>query len=194
MINFDRLSAYMGEIEKGHDALTEFVIRGECIVNGPLYPQGGSGVLFSRHAVERLIPLSRYSIWGFWEDCPDKRLGRLTAVLGIDGGECASSAFLGSLLDLRTIARIDARDFAALSPCPRERTRVGRCKSLVSPVNRYVFFHLGNVEGYNNLSQRMEFARKLWGASGRVEMREAGGYKKGLCLMTTVKPPLWAIP
>jgi hypothetical protein len=183
LINFDLLPAYIREMERTHDPLTEFVIRGDCMYHGPTYPQGGAGVLFSRHAIERLIPMSHYSIWGFWEDCPDQRLGRVLEAMGIDAGICSSSAFLGTCLDLRDLARLREGNFSGLSQCPEPVPDQRECRGFVAPMRQNIFFHIGPVGDYERMpvEGRMALARKLWGAPEQAALHQIGRYDKRIC-------------
>jgi hypothetical protein len=157
LINFELLPRYIREMERMHDPLTEFVMRGDCIRNGATYPQGGAGVLFSRHAIERLIPMSHYSVWSTSADDPDQRLGRVVEAMGIDPGICSSSAFLGQPLDLPDLERVRSGNFAGLSQCPERVRTFSRCRGFVTPITQYVFFHIGAVENYTDIPWGFHF-------------------------------------
>jgi hypothetical protein len=57
LINFELLPYYARELDGRYDPLHDIVIKGDYIVNDWIYPQGGSGKLFSRKTVELLEPL-----------------------------------------------------------------------------------------------------------------------------------------
>jgi hypothetical protein len=107
MINFDVLVPYMRELDRRYDPLTDVVLRGDCIVSGFPFLQGGAGYIVSRRALEVLVPYANYSIWAFWEDHDDKRLGHVMWDSGIRASECGSSAFTGMPLPEADWARVE---------------------------------------------------------------------------------------
>jgi hypothetical protein len=138
-------------------------------------------------AIERLIPMSHYSIWGFWEDCPDKRLGRVLEAMGVNSRNCSSSAFLGTSLEWPDLERVREGNFAGLPPCPDIGHDHQGCARFVAPLRQYVFFHIGAVGRYARMSVegRMALARKLSGAPGQTALHPVGGWQKGMCWTST---------
>jgi hypothetical protein len=184
LINFDLLPAFMNELDAKHDPLNEVVVRGDCIVNGPVYPQGGSGVLLSRFAVKRLAPFGNYSIWGFWEGCPDMRLGHLMNEVFRGTSWYTSTAFLGSTLSETDFSSVRNGRFSGLPPCPNPGTLSQmKCWRFVAPVRQVIFFHIGTV--FHNtpgwLKRRLAIAHNLWNAQQEVSFWPSARYSKRLC-------------
>jgi hypothetical protein len=174
----------MNELSQKFDPLHEVIVRGDCIINGPVYPQGGSGVVLSRQAVEQLAPFGNYSIWGFWEGCPDMRLGRLMNKIFHGTAWYTSTAFLGSSLDGSDFSRIYRGNFSGLPHCPDPTTfsQIG-CRRFLAPLQQVVFFHIGPLfhNGPGWLKQRLAIAHNLWSAQPEVSFWPSGRHSKRFC-------------
>jgi hypothetical protein len=184
LINFDLLPAFMRELHTKYDPLREVVVRGDCIINGPVYPQGGSGVVLSRRAIEKLAPFGHYSIWGFWEECPDQRLGRLMTKVFSGTAWYTSTAFLGVPLDAADFRRVLDQNFSRLPPCPDGSTLSQHgCLRFVAPVREIVFLHIGRAfkNGAGWLKERRAIATHLWNAPPQVSFRPSIQWRKALC-------------
>jgi hypothetical protein len=172
LINFHLLPAFMNGLDRAFDLLHQIVVRGDCIMNGPVYPQGGSGVILSRFAVEKLAPYGSYSVWGFRESCPDQRLGRAMNRVFSGTAWYTSMGFLGSLYpsDFQMLRECD---FVRLRRCPNSGTlsQIG-CSRFVAPLRETVFFHIGTVfhNGPGWLKQRLAIASDLWNAPPQVSV------------------------
>jgi hypothetical protein len=185
LINFELLPQYARLLDHMYDPLRDVVVKGDCIKNGPIYPQGGAGVLMSRRAVELLEPWGNYFIWGFFEDVPDKRFGVILEKIMSDVGMITSSAFLGCRLSESDFSKLRRQNFSDLAPCPDVPTGQGGrgCRPIAAPTHQIVFFHVGSVfeNGPGFLRDRLGFARILWTASSDIAFHVTGGYQKGLC-------------
>jgi hypothetical protein len=185
LINFEYLPQYARQLNSMYDPLRDVVVKGDCIENGPKYPQGGAGVLLSRRAVELLEPWGYYSVWGFFEDVPDKRQGVILEKILSDVGVLSSTAFLGCSLSEREIWMVQHQNFSDLEPCPDvPAQQAGRgCRQMAAPTRQIVFFHIGQVfhNGPGYLMDRWRIAKNLWTASPDIAFRVTGRYMKGLC-------------
>jgi hypothetical protein len=182
LINFELLPRYARRLARLYDPLRDFVVRGECIKYGVVYPQGGSGIVFSRRAIEMMEPFANFSIWGFWEKYPDRRVGVVIGKVHRDVGSCASSAFLGSFLPRGNFSMLKTGNFSGLEPCPPSQH--GReCRVGSAPVNQVVFFHIGTVfeNGPGFLKERLEYAKNLWSAPSDVWYWAPSPEAKALC-------------
>jgi hypothetical protein len=184
LINFDLLPAFMSALDRKYDPIHDVVVRGDCIMNGPVYPQGGSGVILSRRAVEQLAPLANYSIWGFWEGCPDQRLGHVMNKVFSGTSWYTSTAFLGQPLEGLNFESARSGIFTKLPSCPdpAKFSHEG-CQRFLAPVRQIVFYHVGtsfhNEAGW--LKERFAIAHNLWKAPPQVSFWPSGSYMKTLC-------------
>jgi hypothetical protein len=183
LINFEMLLPFMIEMENKYDPLTQIIIRGDCIRHGRMYPQGGAGVLLSRRAIEVLLPLGNFSIWGFWEDSPDKRLGRLMEELDLQNDDCSSSVFLGESLSEEDLERVMNGQFKGLKECPKVRCVQRGCYERIGLTSQLVFYHVGNIwaSERNEFEKRIQIAEKLWRGPKELAVFHDGGYGRELC-------------
>jgi hypothetical protein len=184
LINFDLLLPFMRELHRKHDPLKDVVVRGDCINSGLSYPQGGSGVVLSRRAVEDLAPLGNHSIWDFWEECPDMRLGHVMYELWSNTGRHASTAFLGQPFGALDFDKVRNKNFTELPSCPQSSgAKNESCPSWAVPAHQLVFFHTGRVmeNGPGMLTKRLEIAQILWKAPPDIGVWVDGGYSRSLC-------------
>jgi hypothetical protein len=163
-INFDLLLPYMLALERRWNPLEDIVIRGDCIVNGPIYLQGGAGSVFSRAAVRQLAPLGNYTVWGIWQEHDDQRLGRTIDQANIDIVYTSSSAFWSCDWGDEKFRGLETGNYSDLdvqNPCPKisELDRNG-CRKYLAPINQVVFFHTK----YTNFDQRMQMTKNVWNA------------------------------
>jgi hypothetical protein len=186
LINFEMLLPYIREMETRYNPFTDVVIHGDCILNGAFYPQGGAGVLFSRRAIQKLMPLGNFSIWGLSDDCPDQRLGRLMAKLEIPKDQCPSSAFLGQPFRNSDRQRVINNDFTGLRACPPMTCVNRRCDQIIRPTRQLVFYHVGNALGRDGdeLARRMNMAKSLWTGPKELAVMQLGASGRLLCWQT----------
>jgi hypothetical protein len=182
VINFDRLLPYMRELDRRYDPLTDVVLRGDCVAPGFPYLQGGSGYILSRRALEVLVPYARYSIWGFWEDHDDQRLGHVMGRLRIHAYPCGSSAFIGIRVRDEDWERITQGNWAGMITCPMQMVMGKPCPRFVAPVSQIVFHHAGRVPEWDTIGYRgmMALLRNLW-AQPHVGFWRTGREKTVLC-------------
>jgi hypothetical protein len=185
LINFELLPHYARQLNSMYDPLRDVVVKGDCIVNGPVYPQGGAGVVLSRRAVELLEVWGDYSVWGFFHDEPDKRQGVILEKILPEIGTLSSTAFLGCSFSEHEIWMLQQQNFSDLEPCPDVQPwQPGRgCREMTAPTRQIVFFHIGKVfhNGPGYLMERWQIANNLWTAPPDVAFRSTGRTNKGLC-------------
>jgi hypothetical protein len=150
----------MHEMEKKYDPLTQIVVRSDC--NRNRNPHSGSGILFSRRAIQELLPFGNFSIWGMKEESADRRIGRLIRKIGSE--ECSSSAFLGILLLNDQRQKLMNGEFEGLQECPIMKCVERKCNQIVRPTRQIVFYHVGVVlrGGRSEFETRVRSAQKLW--------------------------------
>jgi hypothetical protein len=184
LINFDLLPDFMSELDRKHDPIRDVVVRGDCIVNGPVYPQGGGGFVISRRAVERLVPFGNYAIWGFWQACQDVRIGQVMNQVFSGTSWYTSTAFLGCQLNELDFESAQNRHFTGLPTCPNAmQFSQKHCRRFVAPVRQLVFFHIGPAfhNGPGWLEKRVAIAHNLWSAPPQVSFWPDGDSSKKLC-------------
>jgi hypothetical protein len=177
MVNWRLLGDYLRALESKYDPRRDVVIRGDCIVNGPAYSQGGSGMLLSRRAVEEFAPMGNYTIWEVGRTCDhdDKKFGALMYHLGINAGAHASSAFVG--YNFRDEWRFSEGNWTGLPLCPNVTTlSQDGCKKFVAPLSQIVFFHMSP---FSLTSVRK--AQMIWRAPQWVRFFRPWGYIPELC-------------
>jgi hypothetical protein len=145
VINFPELGSFLAEVETYRDPRTEFVFLANCVPldSQTAYPQGGSGYLLSRKAVETLVPFEKNFIASMVLE-EDRGLSRLKEFTG-SFRDITSAAFCGHMFPHRQIAKLAAHNLW-FPQCKKMRTRPDPCRYLVAPLNRLVFYHeyLGN--------------------------------------------------
>jgi hypothetical protein len=183
LINFDLLLPYMRELERRYDPLKEFVIRSDCVVFGPVYPQGGAGMLISRRALEVIAPMAHRAIWelkGIWDD---QRMGFLLRDLKWPAGECSSSAFLDYSFSKSDWARVEINNFSGLPECQATKSWVSGCRRFLLSVRQLVFFHTGKDSNRRQATfeTRMRMATNLWKSPPEVAVRRSTSNGAHLC-------------
>jgi hypothetical protein len=191
LINFGLLVRLMRELDERYDPLTEVVIRGDCIVTSQVYLQGGAGWVFSRRALEMIVPKANYSVWGFWEEFDDVRMGHLFQDLGIEVGLCASSAFLGTRLEDVDVLAAQTGNWTGLPACPDPNVlEQFQCAKFVAPTSQLVFYHVG--KGGDGITEAFELRRlsaeHLWFAPPEISFWHDNGYQAHLCYRKNPPP------
>jgi hypothetical protein len=184
LINFNLLPAFMREQESKYDPLQDVVIRGDCIMNGLVYPAGGSGIVLSRRAVEQLAQFGNYSVWGGSEDTRDKRVGRVMSEIFSGISWSTSTAFLGSRLDDQFGQYLRNGNFSTLPDCPDPETFLqNECQRFLASTRQIVFSHIGPMfdNGPGWLKKRFAIAHHLWDASPELAFWPSEFLTKGLC-------------
>jgi hypothetical protein len=176
LINFELVGAYLEELERQYDPMSDFVVRGDCVVNGPLYPQGGAGMVLSRRAVELMAPMGRQAIWEFGGTYDDQNVGLVLARQNRSAGNCSSSAFLGYPFEEEQWKLIQEGDFNGLEECVQPDEWETGCRRFLLSVRQIVFYHTGkDPQGQQTpLEIRMKMARNLWSAPAEVAVSRHG--------------------
>jgi hypothetical protein len=183
LINFHLLLPYMVELSRKYDPLNEFIVRGDCVVNGPVYAQGGAGMVLSRRAVEVLSRKARHAIWDINGDFDDQRLGYVFENLKWNAGECSSSAFLGFSFEKAEWQRVEKGDFDRLEECERPKEWENGCRRFLLSARQIVFFHAGMDWKMTQIDfkTRTTMARNLWKAPPDVAVRRYKNFSVSLC-------------
>jgi hypothetical protein len=176
LINFDILPSYMRELDSIYNPLTDVVLRGDCVVCGPVYPQGGAGMILSRLAVEILARMSRRAIWDLPGDFDDQRLGYVLRDLKWNAGLASSSAFLGFSFGKSDWTRAEAGNFTGLSECSRPRGWESGCRRFLLSAQQIVFFHAGKDWNRQQATfyMRTRMAQHLWSAPPEIGVMRRG--------------------
>jgi hypothetical protein len=173
LIKFDILLDYIRELERRYDPLEDVVVRGDCIVNGPIYPSGGPGSIFSRAAVQKLASYGNFSIWEIPYGVDDQKFALVLLEAGIDPGGTASSAFFEYFDEIDNWTNSTVKE---ICPLVESLGNLG-CHKFVAPLNQIVFFHGGKYP----FEQRFERVKKIWSAQSWVYFHSDGGYQVRLC-------------
>jgi hypothetical protein len=140
MLNFDIIAAYIDGLNREFDPLVDSVVRADCVAYySDLYPQGGSGVLFSRAASRMLMDdFARLHI--LFAQAEDIAFGAFLTAKGVNMREMADPHFLG--LGWKTTEVLEEDLAAAQIGCPpvdNNRTDCGMV--FVAPLRDVVFYH-----------------------------------------------------
>jgi hypothetical protein len=140
MINFDRLADYMHNLSSQYNPQKEIVIRSNCVdFYGVLYPQGGSGAIFSRAASQKLARGHR-RMTSLWREAEDITLGNYINANAMPMFTTADPAFLG--LGWRSTEELAERIAVQNETCPPPRIKDERCvRPFVTPLRDVVFYH-----------------------------------------------------
>jgi hypothetical protein len=143
-INFRELPTYINDLERAHDPVTEVVIRGNCVAAPWVryrFVHGGSGFLFSRAAVESLLPMAE-QLMGY-PDLDDVVLTRASYSLGHTPRTITSDRFIGMTLTQADKNVTLARQYDRIAKCRPTDWGLARrgCRTFRTPVRKVVFFH-----------------------------------------------------
>ncbi|KAH0790126.1 hypothetical protein GPJ56_006021 [Histomonas meleagridis] len=155
-VNLDLLEAYYESLEAKYDPINQPVILGCCIKKSysPGFLQGGVGYLYSRRAVELMLPMYEHVIHtckSAEDICHDEFIFKL----GITIVNATSFKFLGHPFTKDDLERIDKNDFHDLSPCPKTEypANLNHCGKFHGPLNEIVFLH-HHADGINKIIER----------------------------------------
>jgi hypothetical protein len=166
--NLELLYPLMVELDKQYNPLKEVVVRGNCIVNGPVYLQGGAGTILSRAAFEMLAGHMEETLDHYQEiqrdNYDDIIFGWLLERLDIPLVTTQSTAFLGYEFEGSGKYAMRTGNFSVLPECPERLDQEG-CRRYVAPVRNIVFHH-GGTPGKRNLhfNEHLEQFKNLWSA------------------------------
>jgi hypothetical protein len=184
VINFDLLVPFMQALDRKFNPLRQAVLRGDCIVCGFPFLQGGAGVIFSRYALEVLVPYAHYGIWDFWEEQDDRRLGHVMWDIGMRAAPMGSSAFTGISIIEEDWRRIESGNWSGMPVCPSEAAQAkDGCPRFVAPVSQIVFQHASPLMKWeSSLAKVVERLKNLW-AQPDVALWRVRGMDSVLCHM-----------
>jgi hypothetical protein len=140
VINFPELGSVLANIEAHHNPSTDFVFLGNCVPanHTHAYPQGGSGYLLSRKAVEMLVPIEKEFIMDLpWvEDLAFTRVKKFTGSFDA----MTSAAVCGHMFPPAQVSQVVVKNLSF----PRCKRTIGTkwpCPYLVAPLRGLVFYH-----------------------------------------------------
>lgn len=141
-INVNYIKEYFKLLESKYNPLKEKVILGNCLINSIYtFLQGGSGYIFSRKAVEEMLPHFKTVI----DECnePEDVLhNRFLEFLGISLSEASSEHMIGHSFLYSDSSRIYRNDFSGIHKCPvPTNVSKNQCRKFHSPVNQLIFLH-----------------------------------------------------
>jgi hypothetical protein len=140
VINFDLLPEYLRDLQNRYDPNTDVVIRSHCLqFNDKLYPQGGSGAIFSR-AASVLLSRDTQGMIANWIESEDITLGNYIEKKGIEMVSTIDPHFLG--LGWGTVEAFEQRIQTVSDVCePPDPTRTDCVRCFVAPLREVVFYH-----------------------------------------------------
>lgn len=164
LFNIDLLLPLMKELEQQYNPLTEFVVRGNCIVKGPAFLEDHVGVLFSRFAFQKLFNRAEETLRGF-EKLQDRRrcdmrLAWLLEELAFDVGNAQSTAFIGADFSDEEIGFINGDSLFELPDCPPILNQEG-CRHYIAPIKDIVFFHTASRMTFSKQKQLFQAIGQL---------------------------------
>jgi hypothetical protein len=167
VINFDLFPEYIRDLQMRYDPKKDVVVRGDCIhFNEWIYPQGGSGALFSR-AASTLLARDHALMIGRWIESEDISLGVYMQAKGVNVSLMADAHFLG--LGWKNLDHFDEVVSGTRERCPVPEPERTDCQRVfVSPLMDTVFYHAetdeNGMDGHFQVTQRLFKANKtiMW--------------------------------
>jgi hypothetical protein len=196
--NVDLLAPMLADLEADFDPLTDFVLRGNCIVQGEPHFQGASVTLLSRFAFEQLSNFT-YAQWAARNCTLNSRLcyddiqfGWILEQIGIPIGPLQNTAFLGYSVTKDGAAAMETGNFSALPRCP-ERLNQNGCRRYFAPVCEIVFHREGtNRLRWRTFSDHRRVLKNLWNAPPQVQFHVGEyllSYQASMCWKESVDRP-----
>jgi hypothetical protein len=142
VVNFDLLEEFFQDLEVQRDPLKEVVVLGDCVRHEDwLYPQGGSGYLLSRAAVQLIEPL-RDEWVNRWGGPEDMSFGSFLESLKIPMKGVSSAAFMGHAFSREVLFKLRERNWEGFPTCPKlDLLPTEPCGQVLARVRDVVFFH-----------------------------------------------------
>jgi hypothetical protein len=142
VLNFGAIGDFFLELEQRYDPLKDPVFLGDCVRHGNwLYPQGGSGYLLSRAAVELIEPLRDHYVEK-WPGPEDMNIGLFLLTLNISMRAVASPAFMGHSFSNEVLKTIRERKWESFPTCPAlDLLPPEPCGQFLGRLRDVVFFH-----------------------------------------------------
>jgi hypothetical protein len=140
MVNFRAIASYIRNLSLRYRTDVDIVVRGNCVsYYSFLYPQGGSGILFSRAASRHLMN-GYETILVTFQHSEDIAFGWYLIEKGLKLTDIVDPHFMGLGWNSLTWFRNDLGN--AERGCPEiDLERFDCVKKFVEPLNNVVFFH-----------------------------------------------------
>jgi hypothetical protein len=168
IINFPLLPRFLESLMTRHKSSGEFVFYGQCVfAHGQNYPQGGSGMVVSRFAAQKIIealPLGALPLNGV----DDMAFGHVLNHFGWAPGQMTHPAFLGYHFFPITANLIRSGRFSGLRECSSvgwERPQRDMCRPFVSRLQDIVFFH---IDGTQDINAMLSLSEAVFNVPPRV--------------------------
>lgn len=157
LVIFERLGGFMEELDRKYDPMSESVVLGHCIYNRPshyAWLQGGSGMIFSRKAVEIMEPRMEKYMKNMLTD--DIRFTELLQSVNLSMKSATCESFIGHYPEHRDQRLLRNMRYDKMPKCPPEEllTNATLCRNFVSPISDIVFYH-AQVKGTLNVFRWM---------------------------------------
>jgi hypothetical protein len=180
VVNFDVFPDYIRELQRRYDPKKDVVVRGHCVRYGAvMYPQGGSGAIFSR-AASALLARDHELMVSRWAESEDITLGVYMRTKGISVPLTADPHFLG--IGWRNVDRFNKVVNRPEQGCPVPQSNRTDCERIfVSPLRKIVFYHSAtNEEGMDG---HFQVAKRLFRANKSIMWYpESTGHTVKMCL------------
>jgi hypothetical protein len=139
IINFNQFPLYLSELQRNYNPQKDVVIRSNCLeFSGTLYPQGGTGVLFSKAASIRLAR-NHHKMIQFWRESEDITLVVFFQQFGLQMIDTDDPHFLG--LGWDSIQAFQEKVSRTTQKCPQS-VRVSNCRRHFNAfLDEVVFYH-----------------------------------------------------
>jgi hypothetical protein len=183
-INFNALEGFLARLESAYNPLKEFVFLGNCIHNEQwTWPQGGSGYLLSRAAVQAFAPRGR-DFMRVLKKPEDMAFDAFFESIGRNISSITSPAFCGHSFGVETLDRIHRKAWALLEPCP-DTIPSQFCTPFLAPLRDIVFYHEWNKSHASSIANLEAIASAdssvLWYMDGQCpHVCRGGSDKSGL--------------
>jgi hypothetical protein len=168
IINFPLLPGFLEFLRTRHNSSCQFVVYGQCVFSQDQnYPQGGSGMIVSRFAAQKILealPLGALPLNGV----DDMAFGHILDYFGWTPGQMTHPAFLGYHFPANTASLIAGRGFSGVRECSRVdwwRPQGDLCRPFVSPLRDLVFFH---IDGARDINAMLSLSEAVFSAPPRV--------------------------
>jgi hypothetical protein len=158
-VNAETFEHFMRELDDAGDPLTERIIQGHVIVKPVLsyvYPQGGSGVVFSRAAAEEIYTHKDAFLatcWQTWSD--DRAIGRWMEAHSVTPWMATNRWFVGhQFFGVRSMEHI-----RYVHPCPASPGTAGGRRPYFQRVKDVTFWH--NKENFGSFGRKVRRIREM---------------------------------
>jgi hypothetical protein len=189
MVDIALLRQYINKLNRRYDPLSEVVVRGHCIsVSGHQYPQGGSGVILSRRAVEKIAPMGLSVLTGM-NQYEDIQFGLVLRRIGVNiETEAECRAFIGTPFTDSDRRALEAQDFSFLPKCPDNPCPSCPCTRFLAPLRQVIFTHTLN---WYPFQQRLAVSRGASNAPRNVYWHHRDALYPSLCRLENRIVPGW---